>query len=589
MASLLELEKQLSAKDSVMEPHVAGVLRAYVADGGNPKTAVDLLADNFRGYAPMASLVCDWLSATDTATTDRAVPLNTAVPGPPGPEGSTYEYRFLEAVVRARFDGKRVDEETKRLQATPKWFTDLMNSAQGRQLLYALAEQHRGCITVGLAIGHAWTLGHTDEVARLGAAAASKFDIFHSILRKRLDSVLHAPNESSRNEAIGELQRLCLGSPVTYLFVQMMLSRLACEPGGAPLRRVSHELEQTAAAQHGVQLMRSMAPLLASNDADGAAISAVYAFLAAFERTGSHARANVELASLWALYAPRSIQDTGVGAAPMDTDDAAAQMPTLEPLRLPGVITALLRAAFQPGVPVPRSVEGGLPPAYELLALGCATAEERAATRSALVTSATACERAASGLAPQQDVADALKKAPVAAAGAVVWARHELGDPEYYRRVEAQPSHPAYMALLKCIAEVAPSQHGALVDVLSAAMRAMGRSVGPERTDATLRLVPTLLRCGCVIPLLASVKTWAEEADRSTVRRFINAVLEVAAPPYSRAFAVEMLALCVSSGMPNAGGLATAFVSEVSRAHKAGAFNPPLNAAEQRLLGSMSM
>lgn len=49
MASLLELEKQLSAKDGVMEPNVGEVLRAYVAAGGNPKTAVDLLSDNFRG------------------------------------------------------------------------------------------------------------------------------------------------------------------------------------------------------------------------------------------------------------------------------------------------------------------------------------------------------------------------------------------------------------------------------------------------------------------------------------------------------------------------------------------------------------
>ena len=51
MATLLELEKLLSAKDGVMERNCVDVLRAYCSAGGNPQTAVELLADNFRGAA----------------------------------------------------------------------------------------------------------------------------------------------------------------------------------------------------------------------------------------------------------------------------------------------------------------------------------------------------------------------------------------------------------------------------------------------------------------------------------------------------------------------------------------------------------
>ena len=557
------------------------------------------------GYAQMASLACDWLQATDSATDDAGLSLGSTVPGPAGPVGTSYEYRFAEAVVRARFDGVRVDEATRRLRATgvqqPKWLGDCMATAQGRQLLYALAEEHRSCTTVGLAISFAWMLGHQDEVASLGAAAASKFDIFHGILRKRLDDVLHAPTQGSREAAIGELRRLCLGSPATYLFAQMLLCRLAGEPGGAPLRRVSHELEQAATVQHGVPLLRSIAPLLAATDADGAAIAAVNAFLTACERPGAQSHAATEAAALWSLYSPtvdrfEAPQQPPSGGAmplppladpsggPMDTDSPA--LPTLQPLRLPGVIHALLRVAFRPGMPVPPTADGPLPAAFELLALGCATPGERHATRAALVTAAQTCERAFHGTMPSQAAVDAFRQAPVSAAGALEWVRLELQDGEYYRRVEAVPSHPAYMALLKAIAEVAPQQHGALVDLMTAAMRTIGRT-SPEKGDATLRLVPTLLRCGCVTPLLASVQSWAPEADRSTVRKFINAVFEVAAPPYSSAFAADMLALCVSSGMPNT-GLVVSFVGEVSRASASRAFDPPLTAEARRNLEAMA-
>ena len=66
----------------------------------------------------MASLACDWLQATDSAVDEAGMTLGSTVPGPAGPAGTSYEYRFAEAVVRSRFDGVRVDEATRRLRAT---------------------------------------------------------------------------------------------------------------------------------------------------------------------------------------------------------------------------------------------------------------------------------------------------------------------------------------------------------------------------------------------------------------------------------------------------------------------------------------
>ena len=61
-----ELERVLSQKDFVMDATVIETLRAYVhpSVGGEPKVAVELLSSNYRGFAQMTSLVCDWLKIT---------------------------------------------------------------------------------------------------------------------------------------------------------------------------------------------------------------------------------------------------------------------------------------------------------------------------------------------------------------------------------------------------------------------------------------------------------------------------------------------------------------------------------------------
>ena len=64
-SKLLELERLLAAKDAVMEPGVMDSLRVYVASGGRPAAAIELLSENYRGYAQMASLVCGWLELTE--------------------------------------------------------------------------------------------------------------------------------------------------------------------------------------------------------------------------------------------------------------------------------------------------------------------------------------------------------------------------------------------------------------------------------------------------------------------------------------------------------------------------------------------
>jgi negative elongation factor C/D len=708
--SLLELEAKLREKDAIMEQNTCQTLREYVAAGGKPATAIDLLSDNYRGawadgarfgvcaqarvrrrfarvsggrrvraalqrlraarmrlhtphahthahartgYAQMTSLVCRWLEDTSEAAPPASEALGGAGPSsasasaPPPPAGAAAptpdEYHFAQSVVRERFDGALVDAAMN-WTAVPAWFLSLMASPRGRSLLYALAEQHRACNTLGLAISLAWQRGHVDEVSRLGATAAASFDIFHGVLTRRLAAVLDAGCADARAEAVEELRRLCGGSPATYLFTQMLLGKLGGEPGGAPLRRLAQELERGVPGATSAALLRRMAPLLARSGADAAAVIAAGAVVEAAEAHAPHATLTAAAGRLWNVYKASAgivieagattagddgdaaggggdadMQDDGMGADAGAADatameDDAARAPTppppdapggagggvegpgLEPLRVPAVLHALLHDAFSPSAarapgaaappPPSASARGGLPASMELLALSCAApGAERSATRSALAAAARLAASASQGAAPDPHALSQLVSVPVAAAGMVTWVRAELADADFYRRVHAGAALSAYVGLLSAAAAAAPGTHPAIVDALAAALRVLGRGA-PDRAEELLGVAPVLLRAGCVAPTLAAAERWAAaDADPSLVRSFLASALAVAAPPYSRDFAAAVLRLCGRASMKRGAAAVDTFATAVARAK--GAWAPPLGAEEESALATL--
>ena len=556
----------------------------------------------------MTELVCGWLD--DTA--EAAEGSGFAAPGT-APRGDTYA--LTEAVLRERFDPAAVDEATKAQMGKPMpWFTALMETPRGRRLLYSLAEQHRTCTTLGMAISLAWQLGHQDEVAGLGPAAASSFDIFHGVLARQLDRILSAAEGAARDAAVAELRRLCASSPAAYLFTQLLLASAAAAEGGAPLRRVAQELQAGlpgAPAQRD-ELQRRMQSLLARSASDAAAIAAAGRLVVASQTPPLTAMLDAEAAALWRVYAPSAeaaerdalAGGTGTGngtgngnGASMEVDvpppseaappAAAAEGPSLDALRVPAVVQALLREAFAAvarGGAEASDAEGTA--AVRLLALACAAPEEWPATRAALVAAARRAAAAAGGTSPEPEALSAVVATPVAAAGLAAVLCRDLADGEFYRRVHAPVALVAYMAMLFAAAQQ-QSTHTHIVDGLGAALRTLGRSA-MERSEQLLQLVPVLLRAGCVTPLLAMGERWVAGGDvePSRVRTFVSLILGVAAPPYSPQFAAAVLRVSAAAsygwvGLP----AVAAFAAEVRRAH--GAYDPPLSETERGVLNTM--
>ena len=290
-SKLLELERTLAAKDAVMEPGVMDSLRTYVASGGKPAAAIELLSENYRGYAQMSSLVCGWLELTEEtepsahkhaqARAAQFSPLSpvaqlkdrggdasaAATPRYYGdeddtPQGGTTAPRIdatppgsgfgagggagPSAVAEALegWRGRVRRDETFFLEqlirrtfdprlvdavtGRPTWLTQLLHSDRGRGVLFSLAEKHPDCLLITVAIQHAWQHGHADEVKALGPAAASYFSIFHELLADHFRDLIGAGDDEARlAEATAAIRTACCQSLATYLFAQMMLADLA--------------------------------------------------------------------------------------------------------------------------------------------------------------------------------------------------------------------------------------------------------------------------------------------------------------------------------------------------------------------------
>jgi hypothetical protein len=63
--TMIECMNILGLVDSIMEPGVTRTTLAFHnASGGDAKTAIELLADHYRGLAQMANMLVDWLVLT---------------------------------------------------------------------------------------------------------------------------------------------------------------------------------------------------------------------------------------------------------------------------------------------------------------------------------------------------------------------------------------------------------------------------------------------------------------------------------------------------------------------------------------------
>ena len=622
-SALAALEARLAQKDFIMEPDAIDDVKRYVASGGAPSTAIELLSENYRGYAAMTSLAVHWLRVTappKRGANTSPIKVNAALEGRGGAGVTTHtptggiltsaaggsarrvsagvaqrgdaraedapfdELYFLETLVRERFDANKADAvSTQR----PVWLDALFKSERGRALLFSLAESNPNCALISLAIQYAWQRGMRHEVRALGPAAAAYFSIFHELLADHIKGIVEAQGDDVRQANMEErVKSMCCQSIGTYVFGQLMLLSLGQDDSEtAPVSRtlatrLSEELEAAAARVHGAATVRRLAPWLAASAADATAKYATADLLSS--RPVGNAEVGEKVRDTGALAAGdlKKLLDLYVSA-----DDE--KKPSVAPLNHPDVLYNLIAEAFK--WTVDSKASRSRDECFELIALAVSDESTSAdAVKEALRAAVSTVESAKRGESPKKSQMEKAFAVPSAAAGLITAARSALTNESYHRIVQVGNSNEIFLQLLGDIARKHVALQGTVLEALSAIIQCCGRTHGDDLIHPLLDLGCDLVAAGHVIPTLTlACASWSSFLEAPKLRYFANEVLEIAAPPYGRDFAVSMIRLLErSNSRKKMSVVIDEFVEEVRLKRRE--FSPPLSLSEVNSLDLLS-
>lgn len=557
---LSQLEQVFRQPDAVMEPNVFETLCQYVAAHGKPRTAIELLCENYVGYAQMGGLMCDWLAASEAHVQPTSGASGAGQSRRVKARAQQQQLRervelssshFLREAVVENFEPDRFGSVFgARSSSQLAWLDDLQSDREGRDLIYCLSASHRSCLLLNFAIQKILHAGYEDEVASVGSSLAGYFEVFHRLMASRLKQV---PSAGAAQLAIiaTELRDSCCGAEHSYVHAQQLLAALERHPNGANFRRVAQELDQHAAASawggpevwHLSTWLRPPQPIDATNasvDIQGLQLAADFA-----------AAAHGAEAQQQRLFRLRDLFTT-------------ENPPLIAPLQQPQVLSRLTSTLFAARAP-PSEV---LSAAAAVAAVAAAAIDDRpsggkldtkdvATTAAALHRGVQLAQGAATGAkmdAAQQHEAEVVLAIPVVGMGVLGFISACIGRPSYWRETYRVLAAPAVLAMLATIVAYHPMMHPQVMITVAAALMAVENSQ-PDVARLMLDIAVAVLQSGQVEVVLAGLdRQWARKADPSHVRYFIFKVLKECSPPYSSYFASAMLRWMVTSGVRSTRG-----------------------------------
>ncbi|KAK9909351.1 hypothetical protein WJX75_000889 [Coccomyxa subellipsoidea] len=557
-----------------------------------------MLSDSYAGYAQMASLVVDW--TRNLQDIDESAGESATI-------AAFDEAFFLRELAKELFDPDKFSGVfTSGGSGPPRWLdgpSGLTADREGRQLIYELSAKHRNCLLLNYAIQRILHAGHENEVASVGPSLASYFGVFHRLMANRLKEVAQA--DADRVDSLAaELKETCCQGQHTYVHAQQILTEVGQHPRGTRFRRLSQELEAHAAAQRGaiVWQMHAWFAAKSSSGSEAAAETAVAQLLSAAEaqRQGQPEKGK----AVW-----RPTAQLGNRGGPAGPNQAVQRLhalytaeypPAIKSIRHPQVFKVLLDGLFTSGAQLSHEDEAAH---VELLALAAAAVDDRPGgkldledlepTKVALQQAYAVAQSAAMGVRfgpREQAQAEAAAQCAVAAAGLLRAMAAPLGSVQYWREYHGSAA-PAFLTLLSLIIPQQPALSSQAVDIIAAALKALGNAK-PDIARALLELGVAVLATGEVMRVLSRAEQWAKTADPSLVRHFIFCVLAAVSPPYSSQFASPLIRLMQASGVKRsrAGvrkGQRVEQLEEFAAACAHVDFRPPLSAKQAAFLHTL--
>ncbi|CEP14521.1 hypothetical protein [Parasitella parasitica] len=228
IASIDEYKKALSQTDAILEQNIyTDALSEYLKLGGAPMDAVNLLSESYIGIPSMCNA---------TAKSVDSIGLSS----------DTIMRKAIRHQLMNRFDPQRCDEFFMQLndQMSPEWLDLILEDVHWRRTFYELLEKHPNCVFLNFAIHRIAEAGHDKEIAKL-RTASTYVKVYNLILNDALSELAQKDNVEFDDD-LPSLVRVCCEREDTYLYVQILLRRLADEFGATPFTRLRRELEIAA-------------------------------------------------------------------------------------------------------------------------------------------------------------------------------------------------------------------------------------------------------------------------------------------------------------------------------------------------------
>jgi len=512
------LEECVSAfkqKDSIMEVGVLQETKRFLAAGGTPQTVVQLLTENYRGYAEMINLMSSWLMETGLAPDQVSELLKEK----------------LRAVLMEKFSSSQADSIFAEMQSAPRWLDVMIEHPDWRALIYQLSEVHPSCLMLNFAIQRISDAGHQTEIASL-ATASTNFGVFNRVLTHSLLQ-LADKDESSLPSFLPDFKKMCGHSQHTYLYTQAVLAHLVRDRAGYNLKKLAQELSNST-LEHG-QVGRKLTYMFSDLHRFPNIAEAILAMLSANSTNPA------DVLKLYKEY-------------------VKADPPSVEFLRDPNILELFVRDMFSPA----RSVSPNYITKYfYVLAYAVSVKDERIfggkldkellhPTMNALKMIQPICQGNTFGSELQAAAHDLRTNLsfPVIAMGVLQWIRANLTDPTYYVTSIKTARTPFYLELLRDIAYKHPFQRDAVHRVLQECFKIdydLDALAAVELRKDLLDNMLYLMKCGHIMPILEHILVWPKTVDQGLLRHFIAQVIGMIEPPYSAAFLRILLRIVLTN------------------------------------------
>ncbi|PRP79496.1 TH1 family protein [Planoprotostelium fungivorum] len=473
-----KLQMFLSEPDSVMEPQVSVKMQEYFASGGKPEVAVQMLTENYRGFAQMSSLVSNWLC--DTGMDQPSI------------DGMVLEE--MKTYAASQFDPKRADDVIFS-KGVPVWLDEMISVPAWRNLIYTLAESHRNCNTLDYAITKIMEQGFETELSTL-ATASTYFTVFARSFKKSLLELVEL-DEVSLVQNLPQFRKMCCQSEHTYLYSQYILHSLYANRPLHNLRRLSQEIERGMEARPVVQNISFYLTNVSDHPQVAASISSMLS-----DRASNPS----DVLKLHSAY-------------------SSDHPPPAEHLRHPALLEILTVDLFNPFKPVNVNYINKYIyiVAYAVSIQDPSQKDDFRIAMKGLEMVCPVCMKNPAGPEMNNLMDELLTyvNIPVVARGVLSWSARNLSDEEHYGIISNTSAYPYHLQLMRQITRMHPLLHPLVLDILETSLQKNHSWDTFELKRQLMDNLIYLMHCGPLSDVIQSLEKMNSKLDPQLINHFL--------------------------------------------------------------------